>query len=99
MNERLLELREQRGLLRARCASGRETLAQHANAFNPAFVVADFVWGGAKWVRQHPVLTGSVFAVSLCLKPRRLWRLWRWSRRIYALRNGWKKLSRKLFFR
>ncbi|MDR2678707.1 MAG: YqjK-like family protein [Zoogloeaceae bacterium] len=98
MNARLLELREQRGQLRARCANGRETLAQHADVFKPAFAVAELVWSGTKWVKQHPALTGSALAVALLLKPRRLWRLWRWSQNLYALRNGWKNLSRKLPF-
>jgi hypothetical protein len=100
MNARLLELREQRGLLRARCANGRETLARHADVFKPAVAVAELVWSGAKWVKQHPALTGSAFAAVLLLKPRRLWRLWRWSQHLYALRSSWKSLSRKLpFFR
>ncbi|MDR2165771.1 MAG: YqjK-like family protein [Zoogloeaceae bacterium] len=96
MNVRLLELREQRGVLRTRSAQQRDALAQHVSVLGPVFTVADTFRNGAQWVRRHPVFVGTFVVVCVILKPHRIWRVARWSCRIYALRNGWRALRARL---
>jgi len=100
VNARLLDLRERRGMLRARCAQQREALAQHAVALMPVSTVVGWGWEGAQWVRRHPGAVGAAVMVFVLLKPRRIWRVLRWSQRLYRLRRFYPFLRfvRRLFF-
>ncbi|MDR1349545.1 MAG: YqjK-like family protein [Zoogloeaceae bacterium] len=93
MNPRLLELREERGLLRARCAGQRHALTQYAPVLEQACTLADRVKAGRDWVKRHPVLVGGVAALLVLARPTRLrliWRLARWSQSLW---RGWRGLA------
>ncbi|MDR3054985.1 MAG: YqjK-like family protein [Zoogloeaceae bacterium] len=94
MNSRLLELREQRGLLRARCESQREAFANtHGAVFARVCDVADKAQAGARWLKRHPSVVGVAAALLVIRKPIRLWR---WGRRAYMAWRGWRALRRRL---
>jgi hypothetical protein len=96
MNRRLLELREQRGLLRARCDAQRQALAAtHGVALARVCKAADTAREGADWLKRHPALVGAVAMLLVIRKPIRLWR---WSRRAYSAWRGWRALRRHLPF-
>jgi hypothetical protein len=93
MNPRLLELREERGLLRARCAEQRRALAAHVPVLQQACALADRVKAGRDWIRRHPVLASSVAALLVLARPARLrwiWRLARWGQGMW---RGWRGLA------
>jgi hypothetical protein len=94
MNLRLLELREQRGLLRARCAAQRQALAEHSLVLEQACAAVDRVRAGAGWIKRHPGAVGVIAAFLVALKPRRVWR---WGRRALFFWQGWRALKRRLF--
>ncbi|WP_303784479.1 YqjK-like family protein [Azovibrio restrictus] len=91
---RLLELREQRGALRARCALQRQSVAAHAGAVRQLCDAADQVRAGAAWLRQHPQVVGGAVALLVLLKPSRLWR---WGRRGLVAWQTWRSLRSRLF--
>ncbi|MDR2625326.1 MAG: YqjK-like family protein [Zoogloeaceae bacterium] len=93
MNPRLLELREERGLLRARCAEQRRALTQHTFALEQVCMLADKVKAGRDWLKRHPLLVGGAAALLVLAKPTRLrwiWRLTRWSQSLW---RGWRGLA------
>ncbi|MGB4467235.1 MAG: YqjK family protein [Azovibrio sp.] len=96
MNPRLLELREQRGVLRARCAAQRQAVALDSAGLQSLCALADRVQQGAGWVRRHPQVVGGVAALLVLLKPRRFWR---WGRRGLIAWQTWRSLRRRLFSR
>ncbi|MDR3323567.1 MAG: YqjK-like family protein [Zoogloeaceae bacterium] len=93
MNPRLLELREQRGMLRARAAAQRETLAAQGRTLAQVCAVVDQVQAGTTWVKRHPALVGVALAILVAAKPARLWR---WTRRAALLWQGWQALRQRL---
>lgn len=93
MNPRLLELREQRGVLRAQCAAQRRTIASHCAPLLPVFVAADQVRSGVGWVRQNPGVVGVALAVLVMLKPRRVWSMGRKGFLVWQL---WRNLRQRL---
>ncbi|MDR0736194.1 MAG: YqjK-like family protein [Zoogloeaceae bacterium] len=96
MNLRLLELREQRGLLRARCAEQRRALTQYASVLQQTCALADKVKAGRNWIKRHPLLVGGAAALLVFAKPARLrwiWRLARWSQGLW---RGWRGLANLL---
>ncbi|MDR1890088.1 MAG: YqjK-like family protein [Zoogloeaceae bacterium] len=94
MNPRLLELREQRGQLRARCAAQREAFAAtHGVVLARVCAVADTAQSGARWLKHHP---GVVGVAALLLVIRKPIRLWRWGRRAYSAWRGWRALRQRL---
>lgn len=94
MNPRLLELREQRGLLRARCAAQRQAVAADSTGLERLCAAGDRVRQGALWVRQHPQIVGGAAALMVLLKPSRLWR---WGRRGLAVWQTWRTLQSRFF--
>lgn len=94
MNPRLLELREQRGALRARCAAQRQALAVDSSGLQQLCALGDQVHQGVAWVRHHPQVVGGAVALLVLLKPGRLWR---WGRRGLTLWQTWHTLRRRFF--
>lgn len=89
MITRLLELREQRGQLCARCEAQRDAFAAtHGASLARVFSVADTARSGAGWVERHPGVVGLV-ALLLIRRPRRLWR---WGKRAFVVWRGWRAL-------
>jgi hypothetical protein len=96
MNRRLLELREQRGRLLARCESQRAAFAAtHGAPLARVCAVADAACAGADWVKRHPGAVGLIAALLVIRKPIRLWR---WSHRTYSAWRAWRALRRHLPF-
>ncbi|MDR0528313.1 MAG: YqjK-like family protein [Zoogloeaceae bacterium] len=91
MNPRLTELYEQRGFLRARIGMEREALAAHHDALKVICGAGDKVLFGARWIRRHPLLTGTALTLFAALRPGRLARWSWWGRRALAL---WRFLRR-----
>jgi hypothetical protein len=98
MNPRLLELREQRGLLRARCAAQRRSLAEHGATLEKVCAVVDRARTGGSWIKRHPGIVG-VAVLLVALKPKKVWQwTWRWGRRVWLLRQGWKMVRQRFLF-
>jgi hypothetical protein len=96
MNAQLLELREQRGLLCARCESQREAfVTAHGVHLRRVCAVADTACAGANWLKRHPTAVGLATALLVIRKPIRLWR---WGRRAYSAWRGWRALRQRLPF-
>jgi hypothetical protein len=96
MNPQLLELREQRGQLLARCESQRAAFAAtHGAPLARVCAVADTARAGADWVKRHPGAVGLIAALLVIRKPIRLWR---WGRRAYSAWRSWRALRRYLPF-
>ncbi len=93
MNPRLLELREQRGALRARCAAQRHALAVHGEALKRVCSVADRLRAGLHWVRQNPAVVGVAATALVLMKPSRAWR---WGRRALWAWQGWRALRQRI---
>lgn len=94
MNERLLQLAERHGALRARIAAQREALARHTQPVAAAFAVVDRGADGVRWLKQHPGAVASGVAVLTVLRPSRAWR---WLKRGFFLWRGWQRLEISLF--
>ncbi|MDR0672338.1 MAG: YqjK-like family protein [Zoogloeaceae bacterium] len=94
MNPRLLELREERGLLRARCArQRRELAAQYTPVLRQVCTLADRVKAGRDWVRRHSLLVSGAAALFVLARPARLRSIWRLARWGQSLWRGWRGLS------
>lgn len=94
MHARLLELREARGALRARCALQRAAFAAHADGLRQLCLAADRVRAGTTWLRQHPAALGGALALLVLIKPARLWR---WGRRGFFAWQTWRSLRSRFF--
>lgn len=93
MKNSLLELQQQRSLLRARIAGQRATLAQQ---LEPLQQVSDagqrlvtLVRSGVAYLKGHPLPVLLALSVLVLLKPRRAWR---WLGRGVALWRSWRAL-------
>lgn len=93
MNPRLLELREQRGALRAQCAAQRNAIAAHSAPLLPLFTAADQVRSGVGWVKQNPAAVGIALGILVILKPRRVWNL---GRKGFVFWQLWRNLRQRL---
>jgi hypothetical protein len=94
MNRRLLELREQRGRLLARCESQRAAFAAtHGAPLARVCAVVDTARAGADWVKRHPGAVGLSAALRVIRKPIRLWR---WGGRVYNVWRSWRTLRQWL---
>jgi hypothetical protein len=95
LTTRQLELREERGLLRARCAEQRRALTQRAFALEQVCTLADRAKAGRDWLKRHPLLVGGAATfLVLAARPSRLhrvWRLARWGRNLW---RGWRGILR-----
>lgn len=78
------ELALQREALRARSAALRERAAGQAQALAAPLRIADGVWAGWLWLRQHPRAVVAGVVVFVVVRPRRAWLLVRWAWR------GWR---------
>jgi hypothetical protein len=93
MNPRLLELREQRGVLRAHCAAQRQLLAEHGVVLERACYVFDQARTGTGWIKRHPGIVGAAVALLVVLKPRKVWR---WGQRAFWVWQGWRALRQRV---
>jgi hypothetical protein len=91
MNPRLLELREERGRLRARSEMLRQNIVMQSHALTGVCGTADRVRHGFCWVKRHPYCVGLCVAFLVLVKPRRLWPVVRWGGRLFVLRQGWQR--------
>ncbi len=77
-----IELAERRGRLRERIAAQRTRLAHDMAPISNALAFTGRLSAryhrAAAWMREHPVLAGTVVAALVLLRPRRTWKLARW---------------------
>lgn len=97
MPSREIELALKRGRLQERIAVQRAQLAVDMRPIASTLAVADRAvnvgQAGVRYVRQHPVQVGIVFAALAVLRPRRVWR---WTRRALVAWSAWRKIRMKL---
>lgn len=72
-----LALRQQR--LLARSATLRGAIATQAQLLEAPLAAADQVRAGARWLYEQRVWVGVAVLVVLLVRPRRAWRVARWS--------------------
>jgi hypothetical protein len=92
MNPRLLDLREERGRLRARSEMLRQNIAARGKSLAGLCGAFDRLQSSARWVKQHPYSIGLGVALLALLKPRRIWPALRWGARLFLLRRGWRRI-------
>ena len=86
------ELARRQQQLLIRSAELRVTLAHRAQVLETPLAVADQVWGGVQWLRQHPQWPLGALALLALKRPRRMlgWasRLW-WGWGLYQRWQQW----------
>lgn len=91
MQNRLIELHQQRGQLVERVASQRQVLAQQLAPLQSSFNIADRVAGvvqdGKAFVQRHPLAIAAAVAGMVLLKPRTVWR---WGQRGLVAWRTWR---------
>ncbi len=97
MQERLIELHQQRGRLIERITTQRQTLARElapmGRMFDLGWRIRRAVDDGKAFVRQHPAALVAVVAALVLLKPRVVWR---WGRRGLLAWRAWRNVGRLL---
>ncbi|HNH35290.1 MAG TPA: YqjK family protein [Rhodocyclaceae bacterium] len=87
--ELALALRKQRLMLKSDAL--RIRLAGEAQVLVPAFVAADRVRDGWRWVKSHPEWVAGAAALLVALRPRKVLR---WARRAYGAFRALRSLRR-----
>lgn len=88
MTPQQLELALKKQRLQMQSAALRQTLAQQASAWKPAFHVADQAQAGWRWLRRHPALPVALLVASLVARPLGVVR---WARRGWFVLRTWRK--------
>ena len=93
MNQRLIELHQQRGRLLERIATQRVVLSLELEPVSAKLETTDRllarVHAGIDYLKAHPAVVALAFAALAITKPRRTLR---WSRRAYAAWQTWRIL-------
>lgn len=93
MNERMLELRQQRGELLARIAVQRGQVGEMVSRCEVPLALADQGLAALRFLRGHPLLVGGVAALLVWRRKglvglfRRSWLLWKGYRYLVDFRN------------
>jgi len=84
MNEKLIQLAEQRAALVARAAAQRAELSQALSSWRGPLNVVDRGWAALRYLGSNPMVLGGVAAFLIALRPLRMvkwlppgWLLWR----------------------
>lgn len=85
---RLVELALKKQRLQMQAATQRLQMAQHLQAFTPAFAVADSALSAGRWIKSHPQWLVGAAVVLLVARPRAAFR---WLRRGFF---AWRALRR-----
>jgi hypothetical protein len=86
MNERLLQLASQQGLLKARIEAQRLSLAEQTEPLENALARGDTVLQGVDWLKHHPVAIAAAVAAVAVARPRKAWR---WAKRGFFVWRSW----------
>ncbi len=94
MNEKLIELAEQRAALVARAAAQRAELSQALSSWRGPLNVVDQGWAAVRYLGSNPMVLGGVAAFLIALRPWRMvkwlppgWLLWRVARMAIGARG------------
>ena len=94
MNEKLIELAEQRAALVARAAAQRAELSQTLSSWCGPLNVVDQGWAAVRYLGSNPMVLGGVAAFLIALRPWRMvkwlppgWLLWRVARMAIGARG------------
>jgi hypothetical protein len=94
MNEKLIELAEQRAVLVAKAASQRTDLSQALSSWRGPLNSVDQGWSTVRYLRSNPMVLGGVAAFLIALRPWRMvkwlppgWLLWRFVRMALGARG------------
>jgi len=94
MNEKLIELAEQRAALVARAAAQRAELSQVLSSWRGPLNVVDQGWAAVRYLGSNPMVLGGVAAFLIALRPWRMvkwlppgWLLWRVARMAIGARG------------
>ena len=90
---RAAALARRQQLLLVRSSELRGQLARDARAWQPPLALADRVYAGWRWLRDHPEAPLAVAAVLVVMRPRRALR-WGW--RLWSGWRLWLRLQRRL---
>ncbi len=94
MQNRLIELHQQRGRLIERITLQRSTLSRQLvplqGAFNWSDRISHAVQDGKAFVQRHPLGLGAAVLAVVLLKPRTLWR---WTQRGLVAWRTWRSVS------
>lgn len=98
MNQRINELRLQRGRLLERIATQRTTLIRDLQPIAASLATADRllarVRAGSDYIQQHPRVTALALTVLVVTRPRRAWR---WAKRGLLAWQTWRTLRGRFF--
>lgn len=89
MNERLLELAQRHGALKAHIEAQRRQLRQAVVPLESALGRGDAVLQGVDWLKHHPAAVGAAVAAVVLARPGRAWR---WAKRGFFLWRSWQAL-------
>jgi hypothetical protein len=94
MNEKLIELAEQRAALVAKAASQRTDLSQALSSWRRPLNFVDQGWATVRYLGSNPMVLGGVAAFLIALRPWRMvkwlppgWLLWRFVRMALGARG------------
>lgn len=88
MNPALIELALKKQRLQMQAATQRLQMAQHLQAFAPAFAAADAAHSAGRWLKAHPQWLAGAAVALLVARPRAAFR---WLRRGFF---AWRALRR-----
>ena len=98
MNQRINELRLQRGRLLERIATQRTTLRRGIQPIAASLATADRTLSrlraGSDYVRQHPSVTALALTVLVATRPGRAWR---WAKRGFVVWQTWRTVRGRFF--
>jgi len=94
MNEKLIELAEQRAALVVRAAAQRAELSQALSSWGRPLNVVDQGWALVRYLGSNPMVLGGVAALLIAFRPWRMvkwlppgWLLWRFVRMALGARG------------
>lgn len=94
MNDKLLQIAQRHGALKARIEAQRGLLAKQVAPLEVALARGDAVLRGVDWLKHHPLAVFAAVAGAAVLKPQRAWR---WLRRGFLVWRGWRTVQSSLF--
>jgi hypothetical protein len=89
VNATILELALKKQRLQIAGESLRKDFGRYAAGLAPAFIGADRVVEGARWVCRHPQFVVAAGVALVVARPKRAWR---WARRAFIGWRAWLKL-------
>jgi|GEM_PF-2238053 len=98
MHQRLPDLFEERGFIRARIADRRKVLAGHGEAIARLAAAGDSLRSVARWTRKHSFWLGLAGCATLIMRPKLLPHAFRLGKRAFILWRIGKNISERISF-